>query len=427
MYSSRIKYITNFYPWIVWCSGAFFYCYQFILRVSPGAMAEDLMQAFVVQGCSLGILGAFYYKAYSVLQLPIGIIMDRIGPMRILALSCFLCALGTILFASAQTLLMASLGRFIIGMGSAGAFVGTIKLATLWFPQNMMGRIIGLTMLLGYLGGTLGGTPLVILVEYVGWRSALVIISGMGFLWAMVIWSLIKGPKAPYELEDFDFSNKNIFQGVLSLFSRPKVWFAALYGMLMYVPLAVFEDLWGIPFIMKLYEVEKPVAASVVSMLLVGVAIGGPIIAFLSDYWKNRWSFMFFGALISFILYSIIVYMPNIPLSMMYILLFLAGLSFTTQLLCFPTVCSLVPVSSSGVALGFTNMVVMASGVIFEPIIGWLLDYTWSGAFVNNVPDYSVNGWRVALSTIPVSLCVAVILMRFIEDTYPRRLQQSTV
>ncbi len=405
---------------LIWACGGFFYFYQFILRVSPSVMTEDLMKAFAVQGCTLGILTAFYYNAYASLQIPLGMLLDRFGPRRLLTFSCFLCTLGCVLFASSNYLSIASLGRLLMGAGSACAFIGTIKLATMWFPLERIGKVVGFTMLLGTLGATFAGAPLAALVELVGWRQSLFIISILGAVLCVVIWSFVRDRVQPSE-ELEKTRAPRILQGFITVITNRQVWLLALYGSLMYVPLSAFADLWGVSYIIQLYGVDRKIAGSLVSMIYVGVAVGAPLAAFFSDYLKKRQLPMMIGAAFSLMLYGIIVYYPAIPLELMYVLLFLTGLSFAPQMLCFASVCEQIPLAASGVAVGFTNMIVMASGVIFEPLVGFLLEHSAKGAVVGGVPLYTVEDFRFSLATIPLSILGAFALTFFIQETYPTR------
>ena len=122
--------------WIIWATAAFFYFYEMLLRVSPGVMTQELMETFYVSSTSLGLLSSFYYYSYNVLQLPCGIIVDRMGPRAIITASCFLCAIGAGLFYSTDSLAVAKAARFIMGMGSACAFISTLKLTAAWFPVS---------------------------------------------------------------------------------------------------------------------------------------------------------------------------------------------------------------------------------------------------------------------------------------------------
>jgi sugar phosphate permease len=405
---------------LIWACGGFFYFYQFILRVSPSVMTEDLMNAFAVQGCTLGILTAFYYNAYAGLQIPLGMLLDRFGPRRLLTFSCFLCTLGSVLFASSNYLSVASLGRLLMGAGSACAFIGTIKLATMWFPLERIGKVVGFTMLLGTLGATFAGAPLAALVELVGWRQSLFIISILGAGLCVVIWSFVRDRVQPSE-ELEKTKAPRILQGFITVITTRQVWLLALYGSLMYVPLSAFADLWGVSYIIQLYGVDRKIAGSLVSMIYVGVAVGAPMAALFSDYLKKRQLPMMIGAASSLILYGFIVYCPGIPLELMYVLLFLAGLSFSPQMLCFASVCEQIPLAASGVAVGFTNMIVMASGVIFEPLVGFLLEHSAKGAVVGGIPLYTVLDFRFSLTTLPLSILGAFILTFFIQETYLNR------
>src|SRR5262245_9308234 len=117
-----------FLPWVICGLGALFYCYEYLLRIAPSVMMVDLMQAYQINATVFGNLAAFYYYAYTPVQLPVGVLMDHYGPRRLLTFACLACALGSYLFAHASYISMAQFGRFLVGFGSAFAFVGVLKL-----------------------------------------------------------------------------------------------------------------------------------------------------------------------------------------------------------------------------------------------------------------------------------------------------------
>src|SRR3990167_10441666 len=133
--------------WLVWLCAALFFCYQFLLRVSPSVMTQELMADFHVDACALGTLTSFYFWAYSGLQLPVGTLLDKYGPRRLLTFAALLCTAGSLLFASAETVMMASLARFLIGAGSAFGFLSCMKIGALWFPPQRISIVVGMTLL----------------------------------------------------------------------------------------------------------------------------------------------------------------------------------------------------------------------------------------------------------------------------------------
>jgi MFS family permease len=206
-----------------------------------------------------------------------------------------------------------------------------------------------------------------------------------------------------------------------------RIWALGLYGALMYVPLSAFADLWGVPFLMKLYGIEKPIASSACTMLFIGAGIGAPVVALLSDYFRARKVPMVIGATLAALCNITIIYVPDIPLSIMYGLLFAAGFIFSVQPLIFASVCQLTPHASNGTAISFTNMMVMISGVVLQPLVGWFLDWVWDGTMQNGVPFYTIADYRFALLSIPLSLILALILIPLIPETFPQLKEDHTL
>ena len=382
-------------------------------------MTDDLMCEFGVQGCALGILGAFYYNAYATLQVPVGITLDRFGTRKIVSGSILLCGVGCFFFAQANGLYSACFGRLLMGAGSACAFIGSIKLITVWFPPHHVARMVGCTMTLGTLGATFGVTLLPRFFEAFGWRSSMLMLGVIGLALAVASWFLFQSKtNVPQSVSQEKGPQKNLLEGLQLAVSTPQVWFLALFGCLMYVPLAAFADLWGLPFLTRLYKVERAVAGGYISAIYWGVALGGMSVSALSDKLKCRRPLMRAGAFLSLILYSLILLVP-MPAPVMVGLLFMAGFSFGGQLLCFTAVTETLPLWASGVALGFTNMVIMGSGVFFTPLVGMLLDYFWDGVPDSNGVLFSVEAFRTALIPVLIGLVGAFCLTFFIKETHP--------
>lgn len=308
--------------WMIWACAAFFYGYQFMLRVSPSVMADDLMVSFQVDACSLGMLSAFYYYAYSSLQIPVGSLIDYFKPRRILTFAAISCACGTLVFSTADSLYVAALGRALIGAGSAVAFLSCLKLGTLWFPSSKLPLVVGMSVFLGTMGATSAGAPMAWLVQGIGWRSSLWIVAFIGFGVAALSWIMVrdslpeklkeeilkthKGPEEPS-------SQSGFLLNILQVTKNPQTWLIALYGFLLYIPLSGFADLWGTSFLMVSYSFDKQTAANTLSFLYIGVGIGAPLFSFLCKKLKAYKLPIFITAFGSFLSLSIVIYLPYLP------------------------------------------------------------------------------------------------------------------
>lgn len=413
--------------WMIWGCAALFYCYQFMLRSSPGVMADDLMASFNVDACTLGTLTACYYYAYTVLQIPVGTLMDRFKPRRMLTFAAITCGIGALLFSSADSLVVAGIGRTLIGAGSAFAFLSCLKLGTLWFPPQKLPFVVGLTLLLGTIGGVSAGFPMGWLVEVTNWRYAMWVVAFGGFALAILGWSIVRD-KAPQHLEeailkshgdDMDHTVQlGLLVSIIEVARKPQSWFIALYGFFMYIPLAGFTDQWGPSFFMASYGLDKSSAGAINSALLFGLGFGSPLFPFICKYYEAYKPAVFiaaFGALISL---SAVFYIPGLPVWALASLLFVGGFFLGGQFLGFSMTCALNPLSASATAGGFHNMLCMMSGVIFQPFIGWLLDYAWKGTYLNGVRFYSHSDYTFALSSISMSLVFACLIVVLIDEKY---------
>jgi MFS family permease len=410
--------------WFTWSFAALFYLYQLVLRNFPGVMTEDLMRDFSVEACTLGILSAFYLLSYSSLQIPVGLGMDKFGPTRLLRGAILLCCVGTTLFAIADSFYLACFGRFLIGMGATCAFLGSVKLGTLWFPPEKLALVVGLTMVAATVGAMLGQAPLALLVDILGWREALLyVVVPLGVFLAAGIWFFVKdGPRgyARAGVAPSEVTPKLLLVHLKDIVTNYRIWAIGFYGALMYLPMLAFIDLWGIPFLSERYGIDRATAGSMTTMYYIGIGIGSPLFALISNALKKRKLPMIIGAVFSIMLNAVAIYMPDVPPFYMYVLLLAAGISFSSQPLIFSAVCQLTPLSSNGTVVSFTNMLVMILGVLAQPLVGWFLDLSWGGHIVNGVPYYTVEDYRFALLVVPISLILSLVLMVFIPETFPR-------
>ena len=126
-----------------WATGALFFFYAWITRVAPSVMIDELMRDFAVGAAAIGNLSAFYFYGYAGMQIPVGLLMDRFGPRRLMTVAAAGCAAGCVMFALAPALWALSLGRFLIGATAAFSLVGAMTVAGQWFPASTFRAAFG--------------------------------------------------------------------------------------------------------------------------------------------------------------------------------------------------------------------------------------------------------------------------------------------
>lgn len=416
-----MKYSTK--AWLIWGCAGIFYLYEMILRASPSVMTDQLMQHFAVTSTSLGLLTSFYYYAYFPLQIPCGLIVDRLGTRRVITFSAVLCTIGSFIFAGTDVLEVAQLGRFLIGAGSACAFISCLKIGSAWFLPAQFALISGLTNMMGTIGGTFSGPPFAFLVNTYGWQSAMQIGGIIGVFVAILSWMVIRDKRV--EAEGGAVSSPfetylSLIAGLTAIVKRPQNWLIAVYGGLMYVPISAFCELWAVPFLMKTYSINNEGASMASIMVFLGTAVGSPLAAWLSDFWQSRRRVMFLSVALTTVMFGIISVSSFVPLTLMFILLFLAGVSSSGQILCFVAIQETVPNHLSATSVGFTNAIVMMSGIIFQPLLGYVLDLFWDGCLLEDgvTRVYDCHAYQSAIMAVPVGMIMSGILLLFVKDTF---------
>lgn len=395
---------------IVMFFGSLFYGYQFCLRVSPSVMTNELSQAFQATGMALGALSSYYYNAYSLMQLPVGGMLDKWGPKKMLLLATALCAGGCMLFACAHTLFIASVGRFLIGAGSAFGWLSCMKIAAIWFSPKNLPIAAACAFTIGTAGAMSGSRPLAFSVETFGWRHTIAALAVIGIS-LMVIFIFLKDKKAIHKKGEEALP---FHQAFMSIMRNPQTWIIGLYGFLIYSFLSAMADMWGVKFLMDMYNLSKEDAAIIPSIFYLGAGIGSPLFAYICRYHKSYKPSLYISGIIPGILILPMIFNVHMGFYTLAVVWFLIGLSIIGQTLYFPIVCQTNVHGAEATASGVQNFFCMISGVAFQPLIGAILDATASNG------GYTAYGHTLAMGFMLVCIVLSSIVAIFIKDVYPQ-------
>jgi MFS family permease len=405
------------YPWIVITLCSFFLFYKFVLQVYPGLITHHLMREFHVQGAGLGNLVAAYFYSYMIMQLFVGVLIDRFGTRILAALALLLSAIGLFWFSKATTIPMAVGARLLMGIGVAFATVSYMKMAAVWFPANRFAFIGGLLATAAMLGAIFGQAPLGIMMHKVGWRSSLMDWGYIGMVVAILFLLIVRDKtQAPDNLElPEKTAPKSYWQNVKTVFLNKKNWLLTFYSGLAYSPIAVFGGLWGHPFIQEAYHMHATKAATFITLAFFGLAIGGPLLGLVADRWMSKRRVMAYGSGLSFVCLLLILYVP-LPLSILAIALFLFGFGTGAFMLGFAVGRLINPITVAATVIALINSGDALFGAFTEPMIGKFLDLGWSGKMVNGAPYFSVGDYQHAMFTLPIYLLIGLVLLVWVKE-----------
>ena len=133
------------------------YVLSFFHRFAPAGIAQDLAVSFQTTAASLGVLAATYFYVYTVMQVPTGILVDTLGPRRILLLGAIVACAGSILFGLAPSMQVALVGRTLVGLGVSVTFIAMLKIIAVWFDEKHFATLTSMQMPVSNLGSVLAG------------------------------------------------------------------------------------------------------------------------------------------------------------------------------------------------------------------------------------------------------------------------------
>jgi sugar phosphate permease len=410
--------------WIICFLAAVFYCYEYLLRIAPSFMVLELMLAFKASATEFGILSAFFYFVYTPMQLVVGLLSDLYGPRRILTVAIITCTIGSYLFSIADILFVAAIGRGLIGFGSAFAFVSILKLASSWLPQRFFALFVGLATMLGMIGAIVQVTLFSSLVHSIGWKETINVGTIAGVILIPLMWLIIRDKPITEHQTKIKPQYRETFTGFLNILKKPQMWLNGFIACVMYLSLSLFAELWGIPFLSNVYKLSAHDAALACTMVYLGWLVGSPLIGYISDITCLRRIPILLGCLLSAILISLVIYLPPMKIELLYLILFLFGFFSSFEILCFAVSSENAPQHLVATASAFTNFLTMLGGFASQPLVGMILDATWSGQTLGVIKVYSAENYQLSFAILPIALLLGFILSFWLKETGKKKIEK---
>ena len=409
--------------WLTWGLVASLYFVGFFQRVAPAVMVDELMRDFSIAATMLGHLSALYFYTYAAMQIPSGMLADAIGPRRVAAAAAVIAAAGIALFAQANSLWMAGLGRALIGASVAVAFVACMKLAGHWFPANRFATVTGVALLIGNFGGMLAGVPLSEAVAGVGWRTAMLASAGVTLVLAAMVWLWVRddpsdrGYASHAHAEAHNNAALSPWQNLKRVTSERDTWLLFFAGGLIAAPVLTFAGLWGVPYLVQVLGMARSHAAGFTTTMLLGFAIGGPLLGALSDRMSRR-KLPYLGAALAHAFgWVIFLFVDDLSATALYLLFAVIGFSAGGLIIGFAFTREVNHPSAAGTAAGVVNMAVLGFAAIQQSAMGWILDRNWHGAMIKGTPIYDAAAYHAAFLCLAISAVGAVVFVALTRET----------
>ena len=385
--------ISRAIPLLIWIVPSIFYAYQYILRVMPNIMMGDIVQKFHIDATIFGQFSGVYYIGYSLMHLPIGIMLDRYGPKKVMPCCILLAVLGLLPIIFAEHWIYPVIGRAMIGIGSSAAILGIFKIIRMTFSEQRFTRMLSFSVTIGLMGAIYGGGPVGYMCKVFGYKAVIQILVALGLLLAGITYLIV--PQA--EQKNL---NSSVMSDIKKVFANQKVIILCVLAGLMVGPLEGFADVWASKFLQQVYNFDSGVAGYVPSMIFVGMCFGAPVLGVIAEKTGNYIGSII-GAGIIMLATFVALVTGLLTISSMTISFILVGVCCSYQILAIYKASTYVPENVAGLTTAVANMIIMSFGYAFHTTIGFIIN-TYGGTKVAQSLVYGI-------SVIPITLGVGVI------------------
>jgi predicted MFS family arabinose efflux permease len=380
---------------------------SFFHRTAPAAIAGELTRAFDISATVLGTLAATYFYVYTVLQIPVGVLADTLGPRKILATGSAVAAVGSLLFALAPAWEVAAVGRTLVGIGVSVAFIAVLKLSAVWFAPQRFATLAGVTMFAGNLGAVIAGAPLAWIVTQTSWRAVFIALAVLSALLAIATWLRVRDRPEELGLAPVNpavpaAGHLPWLTAVNRVLANPATWPPFIVNLGVGGSFLAFAGLWAVPYLQHAYGMTRVVAAQHASLLLLGVAFGSITIGMISDRLGSR-----LGVMRAAVLLYTLSWLPWLlhaqwPLWATLSWFLLMGLLIPGFTLSWTIAKEANPPQFSGIATSVVNTGIFLGTGILQPLVGWVLD---RGQLAGDLP----TAWDQGLLVLVGAAVLAVV------------------
>ena len=366
--------------WVVF----FLACSLFVLsqfyRASMAVIFPSLTADIPLDSRSLGLISAAFFYAFALMQLPIGLFLDRLGPRRAMAGMTLAAVAGALLFAQAHcagTLLAA---RILLGIGMACNLMGTLKLVTLWFSPSRFATLSALVVSVGTVGNLAAATPLVLLVEAVGWRGSFRLLAVITLALTAVFFLVVRdGPLSAEPASGGQPQRSprsaSLFSSVRALFAQRDYWIISLGTFCRYGIYAAVQAMWAGPFLIRALGVSPLAAGNLLFLMSIGMVVGCPFCGWLSDAVLHARKSVVIGGLggMLAVLAVLMCLKPGAPYALLVVLFFSFGFFSGPGQIMYAHIKERMPIEAAGTAMTGINFFTMAGVAFFLQGLGSLL------------------------------------------------------
>ncbi|MFD9405731.1 nitrate/nitrite transporter [Streptomyces sp. NPDC059989] len=390
----------------VWGIGVAVYFVAVIFRTSLGVAGLDAADRFHVNASALATFSLLQLLVYAGMQIPVGLMVDRLGTKKVLTLGAVLFTVGQLGFALSPSYGMALAARALLGCGDAMTFISVLRLGTRWFPARrgpLMAQLAGLVGMAGNLVSTLVLAPV---LHGVGWVPAFAGSAGAGLIVLVPLVLFLRDHPEGHEpvaaVRGGGAGGGFVRRQIRESWAEPGTRLGLWVHFTTQFPAMVFLLLWGMPFLVEAQGLSRTTAGGLLTLVVASnMALGLVYGQVVGRRQSSRIPLALGTVGLTALLWGSVLVYPGdrAPMWLLITLCLVLGGCGPASMIGFDFARPANPAERQGTASGITNMGGFLASMTTLLAVGVLLDATG-------------DNYRIAFSTVFVleALGVAQIL-----------------
>ena len=401
--------------WLIYGVAVFAYIIAILQRSSLGVAGVQATDRYDVTATSLSTLAVVQLAVYALLQMPVGVMLDRVGPKVLIATGAALMVVGQTTLALSTTVGVAVVGRILVGAGDAMTFICAIRLLASWFSGRRLSFLSQAFGTLGQIGQVLSAFPLSLALHSWGWTPTFLSAAALSVLALVVVVAFMSSTPVQSSGDRVAQSWRSSLSQLRESLARPGTQLGFWSHFVAQSPLTTFALLWGFPF-MTVGLGYTPFQASLLLLVTVATAmVSGPTLGILTARFPLRRSTIVLaivGAMA--VAWSIVLLWPGTPtVWLVIVLIVVIAVGGPGSLIGFDFARSFNPTRAHGSASGIVNVGGFLASFVMMFLIGVALDVIDRSHGGSGIPAqlYSLDSFRIAFLAQYVVGGVGVIFL----------------
>lgn len=387
-----------------------------LLRGTMGVIAPDMMRDLGFGPERLGLLTAIFFLVYAGMQVPMGLLLDRYGPRRVVTTFLCIAIAGTVLFALAEGYAGLVVGRAVMGMGAAALYMGGFNLLVRWVDSERYMRLAATMVTIANVGSLFATSPFAVVAELVGWRGAFLVIAGIAAFIASIMFIAVRDwPPGSGRASTSSETLLDSLKGLLTIIRDRRIQRVCTLALVTYPTIASVFVLWGGPYLHDIHGLDTIDRGNILFLMALAVSIGPLIFSWVEVRLGARRTVLLGCSLHTLSLAGLAVFEAP-SLVTVEILFILLGVASGYNLL-LPAVSRFFFADNMAARVMTTVTVFIVGGVgLFQSATGFIV-----GAFTDSAGVPGETAYRLMFGFLAVAMMCGTLVFSRIKDFSIRR------